>query len=72
MAAEFGRGIDVELGHDDQHLELRRRDAVRLHMAVDDPVLEHGRAPQEHAQGAILEVIGMEMLHQGTRKLPRQ
>ena len=40
VAAQLGRGIDRVLSHDDQHLELRGGDAVRLHVRVDDAIFK--------------------------------
>jgi hypothetical protein len=72
VATQLGRGVDAELGHDDQHLELRGGDAVGFHVGVDDPVLEHRGAAQQQAEVAVVEVVWGEMFHPNTLLLPRQ
>jgi hypothetical protein len=63
VTAQLGRGIDAELGHDDQHFELRGGDAVGFHVRVDDPVLEQRSAPEQEAEMAMLEFVWREMFH---------
>ncbi|MNL58023.1 hypothetical protein D3C87_1816250 [compost metagenome] len=66
VTTELGRGIDAELGHDDQHLELRGSDAVGFHVRVDDPVLEQRSAPEQETEMAIVEIVWREMFHLNT------
>ena len=63
VAAQLRRGIDAELGHDDQHLELRGGDAVGFHMGVDDAVLEDRGAAEQQAEVAVMEVVRGEVRH---------
>lgn len=63
VAAQLGRSVDAELGHDDQHLELRGGDAVGFHVGVDDPVLEQGGAAQQEPKVAIVEIVWGEVFH---------
>ena len=66
MPAQLGRGVDAELGHDDQHLELRGGDAVRFHVGIDDTVLEQRGTTEQQAEVAMFEFFRGEMLHGST------